>query len=398
MSTKKLVVIFQRGGNDGLNTLVPFNTSAYYDYRKTLAVAEPSSKPDSAIALTSGIPTLDGTEFGFHPATASLVPLWNAGDMAILPATHIGLNASRSHFSAQNFIEFGHHMSLPSTAAKTPHGWLNRWLGNRSLGANTNGLELFGFTNAKAIRSGGYPVTVLTDPSAISLGSNVTLATPWLVDLRERLQTGSGIANSTLGQAWANQQERIYSAFGKFSQLGQFTVENGAAYPATPLGSQLRQTAALLRSVGEIEIVAIDTGGYDTHADQAAMHPLLLRDISDSLAAFYTDMGEDMNNVAVVVMTEFGRTADVNGSDGTDHGWASAWWVISKGITGGFFGGWPGLDSDNIGSTGGRFMLNYATDYRQILADLMVSFMPGNVANAEAAFPGFTYGAPLGFV
>ena len=157
-------------------------------------------------------------------------------------------------------------------------------------------------------------------------------------------------------------------------------------------------SAALLRSVGEIEIVAIDTGGYDTHADQAAMHPLLLRDISDSLAAFHTDMGEEMNNVAVVVMTEFGRTADVNGSDGTDHGWASAWWVISKGITGGFFGGWPGLDSDNIGSTGGRFMLNYATDYRQILADLMVSFMPGNVANAEAAFPGFTYGAPLGFV
>ena len=143
--------------------------------------------------------------------------------------------------------------------------------------------------------------------------------------------------------------------------------------------------------------MAIDTGGYDTHADQAARHPLLLRDISDSLAAFHTDMGEDMNNVAVVVMTEFGRTADVNGSDGTDHGWASAWWVISKGITGGFFGGWPGLDTDNIGSTGRRFMLNYVTDYRQILADLMVSFMPGNVANAEAAFPGFTYGAPLGF-
>ena len=70
VSTKKLVVIFQRGGNDGLNTLVPFNTSAYYDYRKTLAVAEPSSKPDSAIALTSGIPTLDGTEFGFHPVMA----------------------------------------------------------------------------------------------------------------------------------------------------------------------------------------------------------------------------------------------------------------------------------------------------------------------------------------
>ena len=72
--------------------------------------------------------------------------------------------------------------------------------------------------------------------------------------------------------------------------------------------------------------------------------------------------------------------------------------MLSAACSGGFFGGWPGLDSDNIGSTGGRFMLNYATDYRQILADLMVSFMPGNVANAEAAFPGFTYGAPLGFV
>ena len=98
------------------------------------------------------------------------------------------------------------------------------------------------------------------------------------------------------------------------------------------------------------------------------------------------------------IQTEFGRTADENGSDGTDHGWARAWWVIGKGITGGFHGAWPGLDSDNIGSTGGRYMLNYGTDYSQILADLLVNLMPGNVANAEAAFPGFTYRAPLGFV
>ena len=397
--SRKLVVIFQRGGNDGLNTFVPFNDSSYYDYRPTLAIAEPNpSDAHSALQLTSGSPSLGGEEFGLHPSMASLVPLWNAGHLAVMPATHVGLQANRSHFLAQDLVEFGDHMNVPSSLPRERHGWLNRWFRSRSLTTEASGLALFGFANAKSIRSGGYPAMVLTDPSEVSLGAGVSLASPWLIDLRERLQSKSGIVNSSLGQSWRDQQERTYDAVEKLAGLDGHLVANAASYPTTPLGTHLRQTASLFRTLNEVEAVAIDTGGYDTHAKQAIDHPVLLKDISDSLAAFYTDMGDEMNNVAVVVMTEFGRTADENGVASTDHGWASAWWVISKGINGGFYGGWPGLDSDNIGSSGGRFMLNYATDYRQILADLMVNFVPGSVANAEAAFPGFTYGAPLGFV
>ena len=263
--------------------------------------------------------------------------------------------------------------------------------------AEASGLALFGFANAKSIRSGGYPAMVLTDPSEVSLGTGVSLASPWVIDLRERLQSTSGIANSSLGQSWRNQQERTYDVIEKLAGLDGIPVANSASYPTTPLGTHLRQTASLFRTLDEVEAVAIDNGGYDTHSNQATRHRVLLKNISDSLAAFYADMGDDMNNVAVVVMTEFGRTADQNDS-GTDHGWASAWWVISKGINGGFYGEWPGLGSDTIGKVAGRSMLDYGTDYRQILADLMVNFMPGSVANAEAAFPGFTYGAPLGFV
>ena len=386
---KKLVVIFQRFGNDGHNTFVPFTENNYFDLRKTLAIPEPNPADTANTAIDLGA-ALNGTSFGMHPNMTALKTIWDNGDMAVFPATHVGDNANRSHFFMQDFIDKGDHRL--SGVANNGDGWLNRWLSG--IHPIPEGLQAFSFTNPKSIRVGEFPALSIGDLRSIGLGG-VALDSAAISVLRARLQADF---NESLATSWAQQQEIVYS---NLSTLQDMDLTNNVSYPSSKLGRELSQTANLIRNVPELSVVTIDTGGFDTHAGQGSVtgnHANLLANFSDSVAAFYTDMGDEMENIALVVLTEFGRTLDENASGGTDHGWASSWCVISKAVTGGLHGEWPGLDNNNIGSVGKRFMLNDSVDYRDILSDVLINHMGGTISQAEAAFPGYAYNSPLNFL
>ncbi|MGH9763505.1 MAG: DUF1501 domain-containing protein, partial [Blastocatellia bacterium] len=168
--------------------------------------------------------------------------------------------------------------------------------------------------------------------------------------------------------------------------------ENGATYPQTPFGRSLQQIAQMIKANVGVEIAFTDVGGWDTHVNQGSARGQLaarLQDLSQSIAALYRDMGDRMNNVVILTMTEFGRTMRQNGSGGTDHGHASCLFVAGGPVKGGkVYGKWPGLATEQLYE--GRD-LALTTDFRNVFAEVAVRHM--GAAAPDKIFPGFSVNA-----
>ena len=167
-----------------------------------------------------------------------------------------------------------------------------------------------------------------------------------------------------------------------------YIPENQVVYPSSMYGRQLMQTAQLIKANVGLEVVTISQGGYDTHGEQGGAngrHADRLLDFSNGIAALYQDLGSRMSDVVILTMSEFGRTAQQNGSMGTDHGNASSWFVISgdNKINGGIHGLWPGLQEDQLYK--GRY-LDFTVDYRNLLGEITSNFL-GN-PNLDIVFTG----------
>jgi len=171
---------------------------------------------------------------------------------------------------------------------------------------------------------------------------------------------------------------------------------DGAEYPDSDYGRSLASVAQLLKAGVGVELATINIGGWDTHSGQGGAEPdgslsSSQREYSQGVAALYRDLGSArMNDVAIVTMTEFGRTFGTNGSGGTDHGIAACWSVVNGGLNGGIQGGWPGLEQEVLRN--GRF-LDYRTDYRDVFADVLQNFLGSGSINS--ILPGYTP-SPLG--
>jgi uncharacterized protein (DUF1501 family) len=167
-----------------------------------------------------------------------------------------------------------------------------------------------------------------------------------------------------------------------------YTPANGAEYPRTPLGQSLLQIARLIKARVGLEVAFADMGGWDTHANEPAQLQNLLTQFGGALAAFYRDMENSMDDVSVVTMSEFGRTAKENGARGTDHGHANAMFAFGGGVKGGrVYGDWPGLASEQLYE--GRD-LAMTTDFRDVLGELVTRHLGGSPV--AKVFPG--YAAP----
>jgi uncharacterized protein (DUF1501 family) len=154
--------------------------------------------------------------------------------------------------------------------------------------------------------------------------------------------------------------------------VGNYQAANGATYPDNAYGRQLAQTAQLIKSGTGLELATVNLGGWDTHQNQGGAEGGManrLANFSNGIAAFYRDMGtQQMSNVMILTMTEFGRTSQENGSEGTDHGHASSWFALGGGLTSGVYGDWPGLaEADR---ERGRYLAQ-GTDYRDIFSEIM---------------------------
>ncbi len=372
---KTLIVIFQRGGCDGLNTVIPYGEDEYYNLRPDIAIETPSASPDSALDL-------DGF-FGLHPAMAGFYDIYQQGDLAVLPTVHY-TNANRSHFSSQDYIESG----VPNQ--RLADGWLNRYLSNNP---QNNELRAISLGSLAHSLQGNTPVVTLNNlafDSQLDLGeSNV------LQDIYQQQSSDKNQAY-TLVQKQGNLALKSMANLQAYSQTN-YSAEHGAVYPDTEYGKQLKDIAQLIKAGVSLEIATVSHSGWDHHANQGGaqgLQAIKLKDFSDGIKALYTDLGAGyMSDVTILTISEFGRTAKQNASKGTDHGNASSWFVIGEQVKGGVFGQWPGLLPNQLYKE--RY-LAHSIDFTDVYAELLIKHL-GSGSTLANILPGSHY-QPVGFL
>ena len=362
---KRLVVIFQRGAADGLNIVVPHAEPQYYAMRPSINI------PRNAVA------DLDGF-FGLHPALSSFLPLWQQRHLAIVHAAG-SPDATRSHFDAQDFMETG----TPGLKA-TEDGWLNRSLHNLPVEGQASPFRAISLGPAlPRILSGAEPAVAMNNINDFSVGGRNPKPSPAASAFEAMYDHSSDSILHGTGEATFDAVRMLQSA-----DPGKYTPARGADYPKARFGDSLRQLSQLIKANLGVQVAFADIGGWDHHVNEGAAEGQLanaLREFSQSIAAFWTDLGDLAEDTVVVTLSEFGRTARENGNRGTDHGHANVMFVLGGPVKGGrVYGRWPGLDQSQLYE--GRD-LALTTDFRQVIGEGIARHMGNN--NLETVFPGF---------
>jgi uncharacterized protein (DUF1501 family) len=363
---KILVAIFQRGAVDGLNMVVPFGEPRYYELRPSIAIGKPDGTPGSALDL-------DGF-FGLHPSLAPLKPMFDARQLAIVDAVG-SPDPTRSHFDAQDYMESG----TPGWKG-TNDGWMNRALPKEKAPASP----------LRAVSLGaGLPRSLRGRNDAIAVDN----LTEFQVKDPQGAATFESMYENTLDPALHGTGKETFSAIKILQSIQKqtYTPANGAKYPGGKFGQSLQQVARLIKADVGVEVAFADIGGWDTHVNEVGAQPATgqlannLAQFGQALAAFYQDLGDRMEDVTVVTMSEFGRTAKENGDRGTDHGHANVMFVMGGDVRGGkVYGDWPGLQEEQLYE--GRD-LALTTDFRDVLGELVARHL-GNL-NLKDVFPGY---------
>jgi uncharacterized protein (DUF1501 family) len=366
---KILIAIFQRGASDGLNIVVPFGEKNYYQMRPTIAIPEPRSG-DSTTAID-----LDGF-FGLHPSLGSFKALYDAGHLAIIHAAGSPDN-TRSHFDAQDFME-----SATPGLKSTPDGWLNRILQAQPVPQSTpfRGVALC----PQMPRSLYGPAPAVAITNLKDFGIRAGRFSDQMTEAFELLY-----GNSPGDKVRATGAESFEAVeFLKTMNPLQFLPENGATYPNGPFGNALKQIVQLIKANVGLEVAFTDIGGWDHHAGEGNAQGQLanrLKEFSDGLVALFTDLGDRMEDVVVLTMSEFGRTAHENGNRGTDHGHANCMFALGGPVNGGrVFGQWPGLKNESLYE--GRD-LALTTDFRDVFSEVVYKHL--GCKNLTRVFPGY---------
>lgn len=372
-----LITIFQRGAVDGLNMIVPFGERDYYTARPTLAIARPGASPDAAIDL-------DGF-FGLHPRLAPLKPLFDARQMAIVHACG-SPDGTRSHFDAQDYME----TATPGVKS-TQDGWLNRYLHAREHQAATP-----------------FRAVALAPqlPRALQ-GIEPALAIGQISQFGIRGGQSGDMVQSSFESEYAAAAESVLHSTGheafdavrmlKTANPAQYTPANGAEYPRSAFGEALRQIAQLVKADVGLEVAFAESGNWDHHVNEGAAVGLLgtrLDDLARGLSALVRDLGDRMQDVVVLTMSEFGRAVAENGNRGTDHGHGNAMMIVGGGVRGGkVYGRWPGLAPEQRYE--GRD-LSVTTDFRAVFSEVVRGHL--GLTDTQRVFPGFSTDAKLGFL
>ncbi len=365
--TKRLVVIFQRGAADGLNIVIPHGEPQYYAMRPSINI------PRKSVIDLNGF-------FGLHPSLAPFHPLWQQQHLAIVHAAG-SPDATRSHFDAQDFMETG----TPGLKA-TEDGWLNRSLGNlpRPAQAKTSPFRAIALgPSLPRILSGSEPAVAMSNINDFSVGGRNPRSSPAANAFEAMYDHSSDSMLHGTGEETFDAVKMLKSA-----DPSKYTPAAGANYPKGRFGDSLRQLAQLIKANLGVQVAFADLGGWDHHVNEGAVEGQLanvLTDFSQSIAAFWTDLGDLAEDTVVVTMSEFGRTARENGNRGTDHGHANVMFVLGGPVKGGkVYGRWPGLDQSQLYE--GRD-LALTTDFRQVIGEAVSRHM-GN-QNLAAVFPGY---------
>jgi uncharacterized protein (DUF1501 family) len=369
IANKRLVVIFQRGAADGLNIVVPHGEASYYAMRPTINIPKKS------------VLDLDGS-FGLHPAMASFEPLWKQKHLAIVHAAG-SPDPTRSHFDAQDFMESG----TPGVKV-TDDGWLNRTL--RDLPADQSAFRAIALgPSLPRILSGKEPALAINNLNDFSVGGKNPNAA---ANTFEAMYDHS--VDAVLHGTGAETFDAVKML--KAADPAHYMPAANANYPKGRFGDSLKQLAQMIKANLGVQVAFADIGGWDHHVNEGGTQGQIanvLGDFSQSIAAFWNDLGDLGEDTVVVTMSEFGRTARENGNRGTDHGHANVMFVLGGPVKGGrVYGRWPGLDPSQLYE--GRD-LAVTTDFRLVLSEVVSRYL-GN-KDLKEVFPGFE-GQPDQFV
>lgn len=352
-----LVVVFLRGGMDGLSVLVPGNDPFLQAARPGILVQ------DSAL-----IPL--GRGFGLHPALAPLQPLIAAGQLAAVPAVSTP-DLSRSHFQAQDCLERG---GVASSTVRT--GWLDRVLTASGPGTTFRAIALGPRTPRSVASSGAIAFEALT---RLTLDGYDKVKPASLKAIGELY---TGIDNPIAVQA-----QLSLSAIDTAAALGQ-QPPSDVTYPGGGFASSLRDVASLIKSDQGVRVACIDLGGWDMHTGIGTVEDgdmkNALTGVAAALAAFTADLGTHLAKTTIVTMSEFGRRIEQNASGGTDHGHGNVALIMGGGVNGGVRGVWQGLDPavrDNGDVPG-------TNDYRAFLGEVVTKRLGISADGLATVFPG----------
>ncbi len=386
-ATPALVVIFLRGGSDPLHMLLPWKDPEYLGGRSTLGLTE-----------ADGIIPLDDT-FALHPGLAPLKPAWDAKMLA--PIVCAGSpHPTRSHFDAQDWMEFGAPGDRTARA-----GWVNRYLGCTAK-SGASEFRALGMQDLlpRSLR-GDYPVlAVPTNLDRKSSGKTLDKFEDFYGDGSDMLEGGedmqgrredddTGVVES--GRMTIETLRRFQQIVGDSGSEGPGLGEDGGprgnprerarareerlaatadprGFPDSQFGRRMEVLSRVVSAGAGLEIAGLDYGGWDDHTNAGGADGKMagrMGDLARGIAAFTTALGDRMAHTTILVMSEFGRTVRENGNNGTDHGHGGIMWVIGGGVKGGqIHGTWDGLGEQSLYQ--GRD-LPVTTDYRDVYAAVL---------------------------
>ena len=329
---KLLVVVELKGGNDGLNTLIPYTDAAYYALRPKLAVAR-----DQVVQLTDSV--------GLHPSLSALSPFWDAREMAVLQ----GVGYPQPNLSHFRSIE------IWDTASKSDEyvrdGWLTRTFAKRPVPATfaADGV-IVGSNDLGPLAGDGARAIALNNPQQFL--QRAALAQP-----------ASAAPNPALAHILKVETD-IVQARAHLASSYAFRTE----FPANGFGNAVKAACQVIANPAGVAAVRLSLGSFDTHVNQAGTHARLLGELAQGLAALKSALVEleRWNDTLVVSYSEFGRRPKENQSGGTDHGTAGVHFALGGRVAGGLYGAQPVLDA--LGSDGNT---RYALDFRDVYATVL---------------------------
>jgi uncharacterized protein (DUF1501 family) len=384
-----IVVVFNRGGMDGLNVVAPYRMPSYQALRPTIRVRAPEEFTDpttlAGLPLDAGgavEPFEHSGVFGLHPGMEALHRgAWAAGDLAIVHAAGMPASAStsRSHFESQRNWEAG------SPDLSVADGFLNRFVRQLPDGERLSALA----------RGSIVPAMLHGEAPAFSMSSISSFGVRGFSD-NARARTALMSLYPSGADLLTGTGAETLSITGLIGALpADPGPQNGAAYGWDGLAKHLQEVARLVKADVGLRVAVVDDGGWDTHNGQGvperpdAYFRTRTRQFSDALQAFYQDLGDRMAEVTLVTVSEFGRTINENSSGGTDHGRATAMFVMGRNVRGGVHGRFPPAIVD--APEGDLEVLN---DFRHVLAEVLQA--RGGATDLGAVFPGYAGHAPLG--
>lgn len=348
---RTLVVCQLTGGNDGLNTVIPYTQRSYYDLRPALAV-----KDGAAIPISD--------ELALHPALTGLEKVWDRKQIAILNGVGYP-NPNRSHFRSMEIWQ------TASTDTDERYGWLGKYLDGVGDPKNPVLALALGVQKEQALNARNVSVPTFASLSDIQAMVGDT-------DAEAALRAIQGM-DASEGSGLREAQAATKSALSAMAELNRnlSKYEPKRPFGDDPFGAGFRQIAHLIAVSPGTRVIYFSVGGFDTHSGQAAQHERLLRQFGDALDQFLLELGDmgRADKVAVLVFSEFGRRVQENASAGTDHGAAGPMFVAGGAVKAGLHGKYPSLDDLDRGD------LKHSIDFRRVYASVLSQWLAADAGS-----------------